>query len=165
MKLLALGLAAAATLADAAPKPRITKAKKDAPNLFLVMCDDLDKKLGGEGAIPQVKALLGEGGADADNYFVSSPKCTPSRSAWLSGRHYHNLRPHGAKVGPGLNTTNFFDEDAVWPTLRKAGYSTAIFGKIHNNQGSWLCSPGNHSEPFDHIETECGPCGGYYRTG
>jgi hypothetical protein len=23
----------------------------------------------------------------------------------------------------------------------------------------------NHTEPFDHIETECGPCGGYYRTG
>eukprot|EP01047_Picozoa_sp_COSAG01_P105879 COSAG01_NODE_35044_length_538_cov_0.685649_2_plen_70_part_01 len=43
--------------------------------------------------------------------------------------------------------------------------ATAIFGKIHNNQGSWLCSPGNHSEPFDHIETECSPCGGYYRVG
>ena len=29
----------------------------------------------------------------------------------------------------------------------------------------WLCSPDNHSEPFDHVETECSPCGGYYRTG
>ena len=56
------------------------------------MCDDLDKLLGGENAIPQVKRLLGAAGADASHYFVSSPKCTPSRSAWLSGRHYHNLR-------------------------------------------------------------------------
>ena len=49
--------------------------------------------------------------------------------------------------------------------MRRAGYTTAIFGKIHNNQGGWLCSPDNHSEPFDHVETECSPCGGYYRTG
>jgi arylsulfatase A-like enzyme len=135
------------------------------PNFFLVMCDDMDKVLGGEHAIPQVNRLLAGGGANAANYFVSSPKCTPSRSAWLSGRHYHNLRPHGATTGKGLNTSNLFDEDAVWPTLRRAGYTTGIFGKIHNNQGSWLCSPNNHSEPFDHIETECSPCGGYYRTG
>eukprot|EP01048_Picozoa_sp_COSAG05_P014417 COSAG05_NODE_1633_length_4368_cov_1.606934_1_plen_224_part_10 len=147
------------TAADEAP----TAAKR--PNFFLVMCDDMDKLLGGEAAVPQVRKLLAEGGVDAANYFVSSPKCTPSRSAWLSGRHYHNLRPHGAKTGKGLNTSNLFDADAVWPTLHKAGYSTAIFGKIHNNQAGWLCRDGNHSEPFDHIETECSPCGGYYRTG
>jgi hypothetical protein len=138
---------------------------KRQPNMILVMCDDLDKLLGGETAIPQVKRLLGEGGADAAHYFVSSPKCTPSRSAWLSGRHYHNLRPFGRTTGTGLNTSNFFDEDAVFPTLRKAGYKTALFGKIHNNQAEWLCNPRNHTEPFDHIETECSPCGGYYRTG
>jgi arylsulfatase A-like enzyme len=137
----------------------------DRPNFVLVMCDDMDLMLGGVNATPQVKHLLGDGGATASNYFVSSPKCTPSRSAWLSGRHYHNLRPHGKKTGKGLNTSNFFDEDAVFPTLRKAGYQTGIFGKIHNNQASWLCKPNNHSEPFDHIETECSPCGGYYRTG
>lgn len=155
----------AVTQSSGAEQSRVTKSPKGAPNFFLVMCDDLDKKLGGEGAIPQVHKLIGEGGADAANYFVSSPKCTPSRAAWLSGRHYHNLRPHGARVGPGLNTSNLFDEDAVFPTLRKAGYQTAIFGKIHNDQGRWLCTPENHTEPFDHIETECGPCGGYYRTG
>ena len=135
------------------------------PNFLLVMCDDLDLKLGSERALPQTQALLATGGARALNYFVSSPKCTPSRSAWLSGRHYHNLRPHGAMSGTGLNTTNFFGKDALFPTLRSGGYATAIFGKVHNNQASWLCTPQNHSEPFDHIETECSPCGGYYRTG
>jgi N-acetylglucosamine-6-sulfatase len=66
--------------------------------------------------------------------------------------------------GTGLNVTNFFNPDAVFPTMRRAGYKTAIFGKIHNAQKEWLCTPNNHSEPFDHIETECSPCGGYYRT-
>ena len=52
-----------------------------------------------------------------------------------------------------------FDVDAVFPVLRRAGYATAFFGKIHNGQSGWLCSPENHSEPFDHFETECQPCG------
>lgn len=37
--------------------------------------------------------------------------------------------------------------------------------QIHNDQARWLCNPNNRTEPFDHIETECSPCGGYYRTG
>ena len=132
---------------------------------FGSQCDDMDIVLGGVNATPQVKHLIGDGGATASNYFVSSPKCTPSRSAWLSGRHYHNLRPNGAKTGKGLNTTAHRDIDAVFPTLRRAGYKTGIFGKIHNNQAGWLCNPGNITDAFDHIETECSPCGGYYRTG
>ena len=142
----------------------IASAAMAAPNFLLVMCDDMDIVLGGVNATPQVAQLLGAGGAAASNYFVSSPKCTPSRSAWLSGRHYHNLRPHGATTGKGLNTTNFFGKDALFPTLRANGYRTALFGKLHNDQHSWLCTPGNHSEPFDYIYTECAPCGGYYRT-
>ena len=47
------------------------------PNFVLVMCDDMDLLLGGVNATPQVKSLLGDGGATAINYFVSSPKCTP----------------------------------------------------------------------------------------
>ena len=84
--------------------------------------------------------LYAQGGATAKNYFVSSPKCTPSRSAWLSGRHYHNLRPNGAKTGRGLNTSNFFDRDAVFPTLRRAGYQTGIFGKYFFQINAYFCT-------------------------
>lgn len=135
------------------------------PNFVYVLMDDMAKKLGDEAAVPQTRKLLKDGGASMENFFVSSPKCTPSRSAWLSGRYYHNIRPNGATSGRGLNTSNHFDRDALFPMLHKAGYQTGIFGKIHNNQASWLCKATNHTEPFTHIETECSPCGGYYRTG
>ena len=43
-----------------------------------------------------------------------------------------------------------------------ARYQTGLFGKIHNDQKRWLCTRGNHTEPFTHIETECSPCGNYF---
>lgn len=71
------------------------------PNFILIMCDDMDLVLGGVSATPQVKHLLGDHGATASNYFVSSPKCTPSRSAWSvepaailpPGEWGHSLNP------------------------------------------------------------------------
>ena len=135
------------------------------PNFVYVLCDDMDVVLGTEAVIPQTRALVAEAGARFSNAFVSSPKCTPSRSAWLSGRHYHNLRPGGASTGRGLNTSSFFDRDALFPTLRRAGYATGLFGKIHNDQHGWLCTAHNRTFPFSTIGTECSPCGGYYRLG
>ena len=164
--LLVLCAAATPLAADAAAAPR--------PNFVYVLCDDMWKMGGDEAAIPQTRKLLAEAGAQFENFFVSSPKCTPSRSAWLSGRYYHNLRPHGATSGRGLNTSNLFDADALFPTLHRHGYATGVFGKIHNDQSKWLCKPdGNHTDGvfthtdgvFTHIETECSPCGGYYRNG
>lgn len=149
LALLILGAAAAA-----APTKR--------PNFVYVLCDDMNELLGDEAIVRQTRSLIADRGARAANAFVSSPKCTPSRSAWLSGRFYHNLRPHGALSGRGLNTTYFFDVDALFPTLRRNGYETALFGKIHNDQKQWLCSSQNHTGPFTHIETECSPCGNYF---
>jgi arylsulfatase A-like enzyme len=97
------------------------------PNMVLIMTDDLDVLLGSEIALPQTQRLIAERGARASNYFVSTPVCGPSRAAWLSGRHYHNLRPHGAMIGPGLNQSTLFDRDAVFPALRRAGYHRDIW--------------------------------------
>ena len=49
----------------------------------------------------------------------------------------------------------------MFPTLKRHGYQTGLFGKIHNNQAEWLCKANNHTEPFTHLETECSPCGNY----
>merc|ERR1712110_387866 len=113
------------------------------PNFVYILLDDMSKLLGDEAIIPQTRKLLVDQGANMTNFFVSSPKCTPSRSAWLSGRYYHNIRPNDATSGRGLNTTNHFDADALFPVLHRAGYQTALFGKIHNDQKGWLCTPAN----------------------
>lgn len=155
--------AALALLLAVANSAAPTKKK---PNFVYVLCDDMNELLGDEQVVKQTRKLIADAGARAANAFVSSPKCTPSRSAWLSGRYYHNLRPGQSEGAPasgrGLNTTHFFDVDAVFPTLHRNGYQTALFGKIHNNQAEWLCHPQNHTEPFTHIETECSPCGNYF---
>lgn len=127
----------------------------------------MDITLGGVEAVPQVEQLLGAGGATATNFFVSSPKCAPSRTSYLSGRYVHNLMKGGGhKVPhPGLNESTMFDRDALFPALRRGGYRTGIFGKVHNTQMAWLCTAANHTEPFDHIETPCHATGAYYAVG
>ena len=135
------------------------------PNFVYVLMDDFWLLGGDAAAMPQTKALVADAGVSFANFFVSSPKCTPSRSSWLTGRYYHNLRPHGAKSGRGLNTSSFADEHALFPQLHAAGYLTGVFGKIHNDQTHWLChGPSKLVASFTHVETECDPCGGYYAT-
>ena len=41
---------------------------------------------------------------------------------------------------------------------------TSIVGKVHNNQGSWLCKEGNTTAPFTHVSTLCEVCGSYWGT-
>lgn len=67
--------------------------------------------------------------------------------------------------GRGLNTTSFSNPAALFPMFKASGYQTALFGKMHNDQGRWLCRPDNATFPFarifSHIETLCSPCGHY----
>ena len=142
LPLLAMGGLPAAAEAAPRKKPNFLAAAEAAPpkkpNFVYVLCDDMNELLGDEAIVKQTRSLIADQGARAANAYVSSPKCTPSRSAWLSGRYYHNLRPGQSEGAPasgrGLNTSHFFDADAVFPTLHRAGYQTALFGKIHNNR-------------------------------
>jgi len=96
------------------------------PSFVYIVMDDFWLTGGDSAALPQTTALVGDAGASFTNFFVSSPKCTPSRSSFLTGRYYHNLRPHGATSGRGLNTTSFASSDALFPQLHAAGYLTGV---------------------------------------
>ena len=128
--------------------------------------DDTDVLLGSSDiGLPQTRQLIGDAGAIFSNFLTHSPKCTPSRTGQLVGRHYHNVRPSGwqnATFGGGLNQTTMFEATGLFPMLHSNGYLTSIVGKVHNGQKSWLCTKQNRTECFDHISTQCSPCGNFY---
>ena len=135
------------------------------PNLVYILNDDTDVLLGAASTLRQTRALLGDAGATFTEFRTLSPKCTPSRTGQLVGRHYHNVRPRGVTGPPpggGLNQSTMFEPTALFPMLAAIGYWTSIVGKVHNGQSSFLCSDHNRTDVFTHIGTQCKPCGNYW---
>ena len=74
-----------ATAVEAAARP--TK-----PNLVVFLQDDQDFVMGGWKPLKQARALIADQGIFAENWFIHTPVCCPSRAELLSGRYFHNLR-------------------------------------------------------------------------
>lgn len=107
---------------------------KRKPNfLFLIADDHAGYVLGADGnkiaQTPNLDRLAAEGTRFAAHH-CNSPVCTPSRQSLLTGQ-----MPHMAGV-----TRLPTPLDAAKPTVAKqfqrAGYKTAVFGKMHFNQPS-----------------------------
>src|SRR5215207_8023926 len=101
------------------------------PNVVFVLVDDLRwDELGCTGhpfaSTPNIDRLAREG-ANFRNAFASTPLCSPSRAAFLTGTYAHTngIRDNVARdaVSHSLVT---------WPRiLHDAGYRTAFLGKWH----------------------------------
>lgn len=140
------------------------------PNLIYILLDDLDVLLGSEVMLKQTHALVSSRGARFTHFRTHSPKCTPSRTGQYAGRMCQNVRaagdPTGETKGKGLDELSLFDDDALFPQLHAAGYLTSVVGKLYNHQFKYFCSPtANNTEPFSHVSTQCGACGGYIKGG
>jgi len=103
------------------------------PNVVVIMADDLGYGdlgcFGGQViATPRLDALAAEG-ARLTSFYAQSI-CTPTRAAFLTGRHARRLEMTGA-IGPwsplGLDPA----ETTVAESLGAAGYRSAILGKWH----------------------------------
>ena len=108
---------------DATGKPPVHR-----PNLVYILNDDTDVLLGSADTLMQTRALLGDAGAEFTQFRTLSPKCTPSRTGQLVGRHYHNVRPRqepgtpsveapddGTPRGGGLDMSTMFEPTALFP--------------------------------------------------
>lgn len=114
----------------------------DRPNLVIVMTDEHNlRTLGcyrdlmapeqayvwGEGVAvdtPHIDSLATEG-ALLSNFFVSTPVCSPSRAAFLTGKYPH-------QVGVPTNDLPMYDDTVtIAEVLGREGYATSYIGKWH----------------------------------
>lgn len=119
------------------------------PNIVLVMVDDMghgDISCFGSNAIhtPNLDCMAQEG-VKLNNFYASSPICSPSRFGSLTGRYPTRGFVHGVffssttLVGNLLNQAMFPhgvrgilpDEITLADALQRSGYRTGIFGKWH----------------------------------
>jgi len=117
------------------------------PNfLFLLADDHAGYVLGAYGnrqaETPNLDRLASQG-TYFQNHFCNSPVCTPSRQSFFTG-----LMPSAAGVTV-LRTPLSEQKPTLAKQLKKAGYQTAVMGKMHFNTPS---RPGLHG--FDHVMCE-----------
>ncbi|KAM9577381.1 arylsulfatase D-like [Trichechus inunguis] len=119
-------------------EPKTGKAFR--PNVLLIMADDLgigDLGCYGNDSLrtPNIDRLAEEG-VRLTQHLAAAPLCTPSRAAFLTGRHsfrsgmeasdgYRALQWNGCSGGLPVNETTFAR------VLRQQGYTTGLIGKWH----------------------------------
>ncbi|MEC4747925.1 arylsulfatase [Methylomicrobium sp. Wu6] len=123
---------------NAKAPPRFeVKAPKDAPNVVIVLIDDMGfgtaKTFGGQVEMPTLDSLA-QGGLRYNNFHTTA-LCSPTRQALKTGRNHHT-----GNTGSIMETaTAFPGNTGVLPgsvaplaeMLRLNGYSTGAFGKWH----------------------------------
>jgi arylsulfatase A-like enzyme len=161
---LALHFCAAAASAQTVAKaeapgwPKAPQAPAGAPNIVLVLLDDVGfgatATFGGATATPELDKLARSG--LRYNAFHVSALCSPTRAALLSGRTDHQIGfgtvADIAAPYPGYNAHWPKSAASIARVLRDNGYSTAAFGKWHNTPYEEISPDG----PFERWPTGLG---------
>lgn len=114
------------------------EAPKDAPNIVLVLLDDVgfssSETFGGSIKTPTLEKLADEG--ITYNRFHTTALCAPTRAALLTGRNHHSVGTgviqELATGYPGYKGLIPKSTATIAEVLQENGYSTAWFGKNHN---------------------------------
>jgi arylsulfatase len=125
----------------------VTKQETQKPNILLIMTDQQRwDSLGcyGQQAIttPNLNSLAA-GGALFECCYTPSPICTPARASLLTGKH---ILGHGVTR---LYDVLPDDELLFTERLQRAGYHTALFGKLHVSSGIHELT---HRHPHDGLD-------------
>lgn len=140
------------------PWPSMPTAPKNAPNILLIMTDDVgfgaSSTFGGAIPTPAFDQLAADG--VRYNQFNTSALCSPTRAALLTGRN-----PQAVAMGnvtnnptayPGYTTVIPKSAATIATVLKEGGYSTSMFGKGHITP-DWEQS---QAGPFDRWPTGLG---------
>ena len=140
------------------PLPAASHLPKDAPNILIVLIDDVGPAqtdtFGGEIHTPTLSRIAREG--IAYNRFHTTAMCSPTRAALLTGRNHHRVASGQiaelANDWDGYAGTIPKSSATVAEVLKDYGYSTAAWGKWHNTPAEETTAAG----PFDHWPTGYG---------
>lgn len=108
-------------------------AQAKAPNIVLIMADDLDQPAASQMAL--VRALITNQGLNFRRHYVSLSLCCPSRVSALKGQFAHNTGIYKNEAPDGGFESTFqlgLENSTVATWLQGAGYRTALFGKYLN---------------------------------
>jgi len=140
------------TTKEATPDfPKEVQAPKGAPNILLVLTDDVGfgatSPFGGPIPTPTFERLAKEGLRYTQ--FHTTALCSPTRAALLSGRNHHSAATGVImELGtgfPGYNSLMPKSAGTFAEILKQNGYSTSWYGKNHNVP-DWQTS---QAGPFD----------------
>jgi arylsulfatase len=134
------------------PLPPLNHLPKDAPNVLIVLIDDVGPgqtdTYGGEIHTPTLSKIAREG--ISYNRFHTTAMCSPTRAALLTGRNEHRVAngqiAELANDWDGYKGTIPKSSATVAEVLKDYGYSTAAWGKWHNTQAEQTTAAG----PFDY---------------
>jgi hypothetical protein len=107
--------------------------------------------------MPQTQRLLADAGATAENWYIHTPICSPSRSELVTGRYFHNIKAAG-KNGGGycsgmhVNYTHVNDNTFARVLKEEGNYTVGMFGKYLNEMpatvppgfDAWLANGGGN---------------------
>jgi arylsulfatase len=140
------------TAKDSTPDfPKPIEAPKGAPNVLLIMTDDVGfsaaSTFGGPIPTPNFDKLAKAG--LRFNNFHTTALCSPTRAALITGRNHHTcasgvITEFGTGF-PGYNTLMPKSCGTVAEILKQNGYNTSWYGKNHNVP-DWQSS---QAGPFD----------------
>jgi arylsulfatase A-like enzyme len=133
-------------------------APKDAPNVLLILLDDVGfgmaSSFGGPVPTPNLDKLAKNG--IAYNRFHTTALCSPTRAALLTGRNHHSVGTGVIiEMGTGYpGYTGIIPQSTalISENLKDNGYATAMFGKWHNTPEPDISPAG----PFDRWPTGLG---------
>ncbi len=146
----AAGFSAALTTAPFFLRSSVARARAvGKPNIVFVLADDLGYgDLGCYGRqdikTPVIDRIAAEG-VKFTQYYANGPECSPTRTAFLTGRYQHRVGGLECAIGNGnvgryddairLRETHDLglpvEETSIARMLKDAGYATAITGKWH----------------------------------
>src|SRR4051812_4782499 len=127
-------MAVVLTLATTSARAQAARPDTSRPNLVLIFCDDLAyADIGSFGSrtnpTPNLDRMAAQGVRFTD-FYVSSPVCSASRAALLTGCYHERVSIRGA-MGPKDRTGLNHDETTLAELLKRQGYATGMAGKWH----------------------------------